>query len=356
MDFSFDEEQQEIQRLADDLLGRISGSTDIGAVETGADGFDRALWHELAASGLLGAALPAELGGEGLDLAALCLLLEQQGRRTLPAPIWPSVVAALAIAQFDPDGPGAGLVESVCRGEGVLTVALEEAQTPLTASPTAEGWALTGRKVAVPVVAVADAVVATAVTPEGTGLFLVSLPDSTLTAHPHRSTTHEPCATVDFDSTPAVMLGAPDGTAVTWTCNRARLAVSALALGVGTGAVEHAVPYLNERRQFGRPLSGFQAVAHQLADCYIDLEAMRTTLWHAVWRTTNDLPADTATSVAKWWASDAGQRIVHRIIHVHGGMGVDEDYPVHRYLLWGKQLASTLGSAGSELATIGAQL
>lgn len=77
------------------------------------------------------------------------------------------------------------------------------------------------------------------------------------------------------------------------------------------------------------------------------------TLWHAAWRTAVGLPAVSAASVAKWWAGDGGQRVVHRITHLHGGMGVDVDYPIHRYLLWGKQLAATLGGASSELAQIG---
>jgi alkylation response protein AidB-like acyl-CoA dehydrogenase len=353
MDFTFDEEHQEIGRLAADVLSRMTDQDRIRAAETSPDGFDRALWRELAGSGLLGAALPVELGGEGLDFIALCLLLEQQGRATAPAPIWPTVVAALAIAEFGQDERQ--LVAEVCAGRRVLTVALEDDdESGVIAAQTPEGWVLSGRKVAVAAADAAYRAVATAADSCGTsGLFLVDLSDLTLSKTPHRSTTHEPCATIDFDDTPAIMLGEPDGVAAEWTRTRAQLAIAALQLGVGSGALAAAVPYLNERQQFGRPLTSFQAVAHQLADCYIDLEAMRVTLWHAAWRTAVGLPAVAAASVAKWWAGDAGQRVVHRITHLHGGMGVDVDYPIHRYLLWGKQLAATLGGASSELAQIG---
>src|SRR5690606_33942978 len=146
-------------------------------------------------------------------------------------------------------------------------------------------------------------------------------------------------------------LGA-DG-ALSWLLDRVFVALAAQQVGVGTAAVAQAVSYLNDRHQFGRPLATFQAVSHQLADCYIDLEAMRVTLWQAASALDAGGDCGTATLVAKWWATDGGQRVVHRTQHVHGGIGVDIDYPVHRYLLWGKQIAATLGSASADLARLG---
>lgn len=99
-----------------------------------------------------------------------------------------------------------------------------------------------------------------------------------------------------------------------------------------------------------KPLATFQAVQHQLADCYIDIEAMRVTLWHAVDALADPFDAeaaDRAALVAKWWATEGGLNTVHRIQHVHGGIGVDTDYPVHRHFLWGKQISTTLGGAST---------
>ncbi|MGW0997217.1 acyl-CoA dehydrogenase family protein [Streptomyces sp. NPDC002523] len=134
------------------------------------------------------------------------------------------------------------------------------------------------------------------------------------------------------------------------------VALAAVQLGVAEGALRHAATYLTGRHQFGRPLATFQAVQHQLADCYIDIEAMRVTLWQAVTALEDGEDAERAVLVAKWWATDGGLNVVHRIQHVHGGMGVDTDYPVHRHFLWGKQISTTLGGAGADLSRLGAVL
>ena len=105
---------------------------------------------------------------------------------------------------------------------------------------------------------------------------------------------------------------------------------------------------MSVREQFGRPLGSFQAVQHQLADCWIDVDAMRLTLWQALEDGTRR-----SALVAKWWCDQAGLDVVHRVQHVHGGIGVDVDYPVHRHFLWGKQISSTLGGSAAALADLG---
>ncbi len=127
-----------------------------------------------------------------------------------------------------------------------------------------------------------------------------------------------------------------------------------MQLGVAQGAIRHAVTYLSERKQFGRPLGTFQAVQHQLADCYIDVDAIRVCLWQAVTSLEEGGDAAVAVLVAKWWAGDAGLTVAHRVQHVHGGIGVDVDYPVHRHFLWARQISGTLGAPSADLARLGA--
>ena len=120
-----------------------------------------------------------------------------------------------------------------------------------------------------------------------------------------------------------------------------------------------AADYTSQREQFGRPLSTNQGVAMRAADCYIDTDCMRATLLQAAWLIDEGRPtaeiAD-AAAVAKWWSADAGQRVVHATQHLHGGMGADVDYPVHRYFLWVKQLENTFGGGSRQLAAIGRTL
>ena len=83
---------------------------------------------------------------------------------------------------------------------------------------------------------------------------------------------------------------------------------------------------------------------------------MRLTTWQAVWQLEQERPADDAVAVAKWWAADGGQRVGYAAQHLHGGIGIDVDYPLHRYYLWARQLELTLGSAPVQLARIGERL
>src|SRR5690606_2039811 len=124
---------------------------------------------------------------------------------------------------------------------------------------------------------------------------------------------------------------------VEWTVPRIELANSALSLGACREALRMTAEYTSQREQFGRPLSTNQGVAMRAADAYIDVDCMRVTLWHAAWRLDQGLPALDEVHVAKYWSAEAGQRVVHATQHLHGGMGADVDYPVHRMFLWVKQ-------------------
>ena len=363
MDFSFSEEQEEIRMLARDIFNGQASPDRVKAVEASAERVNRELWRELADSGLLGIALPEELGGGGMGLSEFYVVLVEQGRCVAPVPLWPTVLAAMAIAEFGSRAQRQAVLPGAADGSTFLTVGLEEFGPYAAGDPTTTarrdgtgGWRLSGAKAVVPGTHIAHRAVVSASSEYGNALFLVDLTAPGVAVEQTQSTNWEICANVTFDAVGAELLGPTDGTAVGWLLDRVELALAALMVGVGEAAVAQAVEYLNGRKQFGRPLATFQAVTHQLADCYIDLEAMRVTLWQAAWLLTEADEPGTAVLVAKWWATDGGQRVVHRVQHVHGGIGVDTDYPVHRNLLWGKQLAATLGGSSSDLARLGAQL
>ena len=97
----------------------------------------------------------------------------------------------------------------------------------------------------------------------------------------------------------------------------------------------------------------FQAVGHRAADAYIDTEAVRLAAWQAAWRLAEGLPAAREVAIAKYWASEGGNRVVHAAQHLHGGVGVDREYPLHRYFLMARQLELTLGGATEQLLRLG---
>ena len=127
--------------------------------------------------------------------------------------------------------------------------------------------------------------------------------------------------------------------------------------GVLSRALELTTEYARSREQFGRPIGSFQAVAQRLADAYIDVEAVRLTMWQAAWLLAAGQPGDpevdAAVASAKFWAADAGHRVAHTAVHVHGGMGIDTSYPLHRYFVAAKRAEFTLGGATAQLLRLG---
>ena len=113
------------------------------------------------------------------------------------------------------------------------------------------------------------------------------------------------------------------------------------------------VEYTTQRIQFDRQIASFQVIGARSADCYIDIEALRSTLWQLCWRLDSGLEAEGAARVAKYWACECGHRVAHACSHMHGGMGSDISYPIHRFLYWSRALEMTLGGATADLQALG---
>ncbi len=363
MDFTLDEELEAVRGLAAEIFTDRATIERVRAVESSPSRLDEELWTELAKAGLLGIVLPEEAGGAGLGLGALCVLLEEQGRHVAPVPVWPAVVGALAIAAYGTAGQRHDLLAGTVDGSSRLTVALEEfgsydpGEPACAALPDGDGWRLTGTKAVVPSPFGASHVLVAARAETGTGLFLVATDAEGVLWQRAETTGHDHAGNLVLTGAPASAVGTPGDGVLDRTVELASVALAALQLGVAQGALRHAAVYLGQRTQFGRPLATFQAVQHQLADCYIEIDAMRVCLWQAVCAIEDGgEEAAAAVLVAKWWAGEAGLNVVHRTLHVHGGIGVDTDDPVHRHFLWGRQIATTLGGSSADLTRLGAVL
>ncbi len=350
MDFRLTDDLQELQALAREMFADLATTDRVRAVETTDTRFDDVLWAELGKAGLLGLALPEEHDGAGLGLDAVCVVLEEQGRRVAPVPLWSHTVGALALARHGSPEMLAGLLPKLADGTVRVTLALEEYDGAHPSSPRCvaagrgDSWRLSGVKAVVPTPAGADHVLVSASTPEGPGLFLVA--NDQVTWEMSETTSLDLAGHLVLDDTPAQRIG--EASALADVLRWSALALAAVQVGVAEGAMRQAADYLSAREQFGRPLGSFQAVQHQLADCWIDVDAMRLTLWQALADET-----ERSVLVAKWWCDQAGLDVVHRVQHLHGGIGVDVDYPVHRHFLWGKQISSTLGGSAGVLADLG---
>ncbi len=360
MDFRFSEEQQAIGDLAGQVLKDRSTHERLRELER-SDGprFDPDLWAELAELGVLGATLPETHGGAGLDLVALGALLEAAGRTAAAVPLWETLgLGVPAIARFAPAELADEVLPKVAAGDLVLTAAWhEQGGEPLVpttiASRQGDAWTVTGTKVCVPAGAIADAVLVPAALEDtgSVGLFLVRSGEG-VAVEPLITTFGDPQAAILLAEAPAQLV-AEGSEALRWTYERAVGTQCAVATGVCDEALRLTAEYTKERKQFDVPIASFQAVAHRAADAYIDTEAVRLTTHQALWRLGNDEEASAEVSTAKFWAAWGGQRVVHAAQHLHGGVGVDRDYPLHRCFLQAKELELQLGGATRQLLLLG---
>ncbi len=329
-------DQEALVGLAADIFRGRTSNEQLAKVEASASRTDDELWRELADAGLLGLAVAEEHGGAGLGLAEVCLLLEQQGRFVAPVPLWETTVAALAVSHGTPEQQ-ARLLPGVVAGTTKLSLALA-LSGPQPAGR--DGDALHGT---VLVSGPSDVLVVVT----GDGVFLTPTP----AGEPVVTTNH----TLAFDVDLAGAAAEPLAVDADWVLDAARLGLAAQQLGVAEAGVREAAQHLSGREQFGRPLATFQATSQQLGDAYCDVQAMRATLWQAVWALGNG-PAAKEVGVATWWATDAAERIQHTVQHLHGGLGADTTYPVHRRLLWTMRANALLGGPSRQLARLGAVL
>jgi 3-oxocholest-4-en-26-oyl-CoA dehydrogenase beta subunit len=360
MDFNLSEAEQEVAGLARQILGDRATNEHLKGVEASGTPYDADLWRELAGADLLGLAVPEESGGSDAGFLALCLFLEEVGRAVAPVPAYAALVlGALPLAQSG-DEADRDLLADIVAGERIVTAALAEYESSGPLSPTARATgaggdaALTGVKAMVPYAAESTHLLVAAAGDGGPGLWLVEAGAEGLTIAPQITPDRQPYAEVRLASTPARPFAGSDG--LSWLVERATAARCMMQLGVVERALEMTGAYSRERVQFDRPIGSFQAVHQRAADAYIQVEAIRLTAWEAVWRLSRDLPATEHVAIAKFLAADGGQFASYACQHLHGGVGIDVDYPLHRYFLWAVQLEHELGSARHQLDFLGRRI
>jgi alkylation response protein AidB-like acyl-CoA dehydrogenase len=363
MDFSYSDEQQAVIELARKILADGAAPKKLRALElSGAPRFDRALWKTLAEAGIVGAAIPEAFGGGGLGFLALAGILEEVGRTVAPVPLLETaVLGALPIAQFGSAAQREHWLPRAARGETVLTAALiephrEPANPAMRATAAGAAFRLSGEKLAVPAGVVSDALLVPAALPNGhVAVFLVEASASGVSNTPLITTSRQPESALTLRDAPAELLGTAEQGAeiVAWIVLRATAAVCAVASGVTAEALRLTAEYTKTRKQFDQPIATFQAVAQRAADAFIDTEAVRLTALQAAWRIDAGLPAEPAVATAKYWAAQGGSRVVRAAQHLHGGVGVDREYPLHRYYTYARQLELTLGGSSAQLRALG---
>jgi alkylation response protein AidB-like acyl-CoA dehydrogenase len=365
MNFSYTDEQQAIFDLAGQILKE--GTTQAGLLEierSGGPRFDPKLWAELGKAGLCGLAVPEAYDGGGFGFVELAGVMEQIGRTTAPVPFFETaVLGALAIAEFGTDAQKKAILTEVAAGERILTAALIEAESssliPTThARRVGDGWQLDGSKAYVPAAEIASQILVSAATEEGLAIFIVDRRAKGVILEELATTSRMPESMMKLESVELeanALLGTPGqgGEIIEFIELRANAALCNLALGVCEAALELTAEYSKTRKQFDQPIAMFQAVSHREADAYIDTQSVRLTALEVAWLISVGRDAREEVAIAKHFASDAGYRVTFSAQHIHGGIGVDREYPVHRYYLYARHLELVLGGSTHHLRRLG---
>lgn len=360
MDFSTTEAAKDLGDLVNTIVDAVCTPEHQRQLDGLDQRFDRELWGKLIDADILSTAAPESLGGGGFGVLEQTAVLVGLGRQLAAVPYLESVVlAAGALARFGSVPLQQEWGVPAVSGAKILSVALdaEMGDGPVQAARSGDGYRLSGTRTQVGYSPVADGFLVPAETDSGTVVFLISTGDPGVSVTALETTGLGSVGHLRLDGVEADrqrMVGGDD--VVGWISTHAVLGRTAFQLGVLDRGLQLTAEYARTREQFDRPIGSFQAVGQRLADGYIDVKGLRLTLTQAVWRVSEDLPADTEVATAAFWAADAGHRVAHTIVHVHGGVGIDIDHPVHRYFLAAKQAEFALGGATGQLRRIGREL
>lgn len=356
MDFKLSEDQQAFADSARALFADYCSDDQLRAHDTGSEPFMVDLWQQCIANGLQGVLIGEAEGGLGLGMTELLAVLQEQGRALALVPLWEHQLAAAAVQRFAP--ALAEWVSAAAEGRVLLTLSLDGLRAPRGPSLRAVaaddgGWRLDGSVAAVPVAAQAQAALLPVALDGAPRLALLDLSLPGIERIEGRSQHHLAVADLRLQDVRLPAGALLDAAAAAWVEPRAVACLAALQLGVSTQQLQRTVQYVSERKQFGRVVGSFQLVAGQLADGQIACEALRSALAQLVYRLDAGLGCSAQALAVKVLAADAGHLVGHKAQHVHGGIGVDLSYPIHRFLYWSRVLGVTLGGSEQALQHLG---
>ena len=356
MNFELSEDQRAFADMAQGLFADFCSDDQLRAHDASSAPYLQELWQQCVAAGLNTVMVPEEQGGMGLGMTELMAVLEQQGRALALVPLWEPQLTLAALAKFAPAALPQ-VLDDALSGEAPVVLSLQslsQSRGPsLQLTSAGKGWTLSGQASAVPLGAQARQALLAAEAQGQMRLVLVDLTQAAVQRTEGRDQHHQSVADLKFDALPVAADNVLPPAATGWVEQRAIACLAALQLGVTLEQLRRTVEYVSERQQFGRVIGSFQLVAGQMADGYIAAEALRTSLWQLVYRLDAHLGAAPQAWATRALSNDTGHRTGHMAQHVHGGIGVDITYPIHRFQFWSRALGAALGGTEHHLARLG---
>ncbi|MGI9598813.1 MAG: acyl-CoA dehydrogenase family protein [Acidimicrobiales bacterium] len=343
MNFAFTEEQEQLRQFVRSFLEEKSSETAVREQMETDDGYDAAVWSQMAEQlGLQSLVIPEAHGGQGFSFVELGVVLEEMGRALLCAPFLSGVLASAAVMHSGDDGAMAAHLPGIASGETIAALAFteesgkwDEAGITMEATPSGDGHTLSGVKSFVIDGHTANLIIVAARTDAGVSLFAVE-GDASGLSRESLSTMDQTRkqAKLTFDNTPATLIGTDGGgwDTMTTVLDLGAIALAAEQVGGAQFVLEMAVQYAKDRVQFGRPIGSFQAIKHKCADMLLEVESAKSAAYYGLWcaaELNDELPS--VASLAKSYCSEAYFHAAAENIQIHGGIGFTWEHPAHLY-------------------------
>jgi alkylation response protein AidB-like acyl-CoA dehydrogenase len=347
MNFEFSDDQQAIGRTAKDFLEARYKLEMVRQLAGDQRGFTDAQWDAIAELGWPGVLISEHDGGLGLGVVELVVIAEQLGYSLAPTPLLSSIAAGLLLSAAGTPEQQQRWLPQLASGEKRGAVAvwdLHSGWDPDRSETELLSGALNATKIAVADADTADVLV---VSGADGAHYLVERDAAgvTITAEQSLDPTRK-LYEVNLRDTPAEPLAGGQGGAITHAYATIAAALAAENVGVAQRTMEMAVEYARERKQFGRPIGTFQAVAHRCAQMLLETEGARSLTYGAAWALDHDPPTGVrSASMAKSYAGDAGYRVAASSLQVHGGIGFTWDHDLHFFLKRAKANAHAYGDS-----------
>jgi alkylation response protein AidB-like acyl-CoA dehydrogenase len=355
-----DHQSDERRLLRDSVSAFVSAENPpekLRAMRALPEGFARRRWQQMAGFGWACLDVPEEAGGLGLGYSELAVLHEELGRGPMPEPVAAIALGAGAVVTGNSAELKDRWLPKLWSGEALATLAWQarmgSEDIAFTAKPDKAGYRLDGRAVFVPLAGIAELTIVVAKLDEGVALFALEGKPDGVNVTQQRAADHSVVGEIELAGVnvakAACIIDARQGAAMLdRLLDRARFAAAAELTGAMKGALDLTINYLRTREQFGRPIGSFQALQHQAVDLYMHLELSRGSVMGAT--KALDAGADDASllvAAAKARSSDAAIRISGKTIHLHGAIGVTEEYALGLFLRRMHFLSAWLGNGNA---------
>jgi alkylation response protein AidB-like acyl-CoA dehydrogenase len=356
MNFGFSEEQEELRKMVKRFLDEKSPETEVRRLMATAEGYDPAVWDQMANElALQGLGIPEEFGGQGYGPVELYVVFEEMGAALLCSPYFSTVaLAANAVLFVGTEADKSAYLPGIASGKTIATVGLTDdsgqwdlGNTSTSASASGNGFVLNGVRNYVTDGNVASIIFVPAMTAKGLSLFAVKgdAVGVTRVALPTMDQTRKQ-SRIEFNNVPATLVGNEGGArdGLETMLQVAAAALAAEQVGGAQRVLNNAVEYAKNRVQFGRPIGSFQAIKHKCADMLLDVESAKSAAYYAAWAAqerNEELPV--AASLAKSFCSEAYFHCAAENIQIHGGIGFTWEHHAHLYFKRAKSSELFLG-------------